>query len=456
MTITVRFAPSPTGYLHVGNLRLAVINWLFARQQGGRFVLRLDDTDTERSKPEYAAAIEQDLAWVGLGWDRLERQSDRLAVYDEAASRLRAAGRLYPCYETAEELSLKRKSLLNRGLPPIYDRAALKLSAQERAAFEQAGRRPHWRFKLDHDAIVWDDLVAGPLRFEGAAMSDPVLIREDGRTLYALSSVVDDIDFAITHIVRGEDHVSNTAAQVQMFEALGATPPAFAHIALLADAEGDKLSKRLGSLSAASLRESGIEPLALVSFLATLGTSEAIAPHLDIAELIAAFAFSKFSRSIARFDAEELARLNAKFLHALPFEQAEARLHACGLVDADRGFWEAVRGNLERMEDAVTWWNIVHGSPAPAVEEPEFLAQAASLLPQAPWDGATWGAWTNAVKTATGRKGKALFMPLRRALTGRDHGPELALLLPMIGPEKTRQRLSGAAGSPCTAPAPAP
>lgn len=443
MSVTVRFAPSPTGFLHVGNLRLATVNWLFARQQAGQFILRLDDTDTERSTAEFAAAIERDLAWAGLGWDRLERQSDRLARYDEAASQLKASGRLYPCYETAEELSLKRKSLLNRGLPPIYDRASLKLSSTERAEFERQGRKPHWRFKLDHAAITWNDLVAGPLAFEGASMSDPVLIREDGRPLYALSSVVDDIDFAITHVIRGEDHISNTAAQVQMFEALDAAPPAFAHIALLADAAGDKLSKRLGSLSAAALREEGIEPLALISFLATLGTSDAIAPHLDVAELIAAFSFDKFSRSIARFDAAELTRLNAKLLHAMPFDQAEKRLHELGLPAVDRGFWDAVRGNLDRLSDAASWWNVVHGSVAPVIEDAAFLAESAKLLPQSAWDGATWSAWTQAVKTATGRKGKALFMPLRLALTGLDHGPELALLLPMIGREKAVKRLAG-------------
>lgn len=443
MSIIVRFAPSPTGFLHVGNLRLATVNWLFARQQGGKFILRLDDTDTERSTAEFAAAIERDLAWVGLGWDRLERQSDRLARYDEAASQLKAGGRLYPCYETAEELSLKRKSLLNRGLPPIYDRAALKLSADVRAGFEASGRKPHWRFKLNHAPIVWDDLVAGSLHFEGASMSDPVLIREDGRPLYALSSVVDDVDFGITHVIRGEDHISNTAAQVQMFEALGSEPPVFAHIALLADAEGDKLSKRLGSLSAASLREEGVEPLALVSFLATLGTSDAIAPHLDVAELIAAFSFGKFSRSIARFDADELTRLNAKLLHAMPFEQAEKRLHELGLRAADRGFWEAVRGNCERLADAVSWWNVAHGRIAPVVEDRDFLAEAAKLLPPTPWDVTTWSEWTNALKTTTGRKGKALFMPLRLALTGLDHGPELAQLLPTIGRDKALLRLAG-------------
>jgi glutamyl-tRNA synthetase len=443
MSVTVRFAPSPTGYLHVGNLRLATVNWLFARQKGGQFILRLDDTDVERSTAEFAAAIERDLAWVGLGWDRLERQSDRLARYDEAASRLKAAGRLYPCYETAEELSLKRKSLLNRGLPPIYDRAALKLTAAERAALEAEGRRPHWRFKLAHAPIAWDDLVAGPLHFEGASMSDPVLIREDGRPLYALSSVVDDVDFGITHVIRGEDHISNTAAQVQMFEALGAAPPAFAHIALLADAEGDKLSKRLGSLSASALREEGIEPLALVSFLATLGTSEDIAPHRDMAELIAAFSFDKFSRSVARFDAADLKRLNAKLLHGLSFEQVEKRLHELGLPHANLAFWEAVRGNLERVEDARLWWNVAHGRIAPVAEERDFLDEAARRLPPAPWDETTWGAWTSAVKTATGRKGKALFMPLRLALTGLDHGPELALLLPMIGRDTALARLRG-------------
>ena len=442
MTATVRFAPSPTGFIHIGNARAALMNWLYARREGGTFLLRLDDTDEERSTPEYAAAIERDLAWLGLTWDRYARQSDRLSEYEDAADRLKRAGRLYPCYETAEELNLKRKSLLGRGLPPIYDRAALRLSEADRARLEAEGRRPHWRFKIEHKAIEWDDLIHGRLHFEGRTISDPVLIREDGRPLYSMASVVDDIDFGITLVVRGEDHVANTAYHVQMFEALGAATPQFAHYPLLTDAEGEKLSKRIGSLSIQGLREEeGVEPMAIVSLLAKLGTSDPIEPRLSLDELVPEFDFSKFSRSAARFDFEELLRLNAKILHATPFEAVRDRLSALG-VNADEAFWNAVRPNLTRLRDVVEWRQVAHGPIDPVIEDAGFARQAAEVLPQEPWTEATWGEWTEAVKRATGRKGKALFMPLRLALTGLDHGPELARLLPLIGRDRTSARLS--------------
>ncbi|WP_042693236.1 glutamate--tRNA ligase [Azospirillum sp. B506] len=448
MSTAVRFAPSPTGRIHVGNVRQALVNWLFARKTGGSFMFRLDDTDEERSTQEFADAIATDLIWLGLTWDRFARESDRYPRYDEAASALKAAGRLYPCYETAEELNLKRASLVSQGRPPIYDRAALRLTDGDRARLEGEGRKPHWRFKLTPAPVEWTDLVRGPVRFEGTALSDPVLIREDGRPLYTLTSVVDDADFAITHIIRGEDHVANTAVQIQIFEALGeaigAAVPIFAHLPLLTDAGGQGLSKRLGSLSVGSLRdEDGIEPMAVNSLLAKLGTSDPIEARLTLDELVAEFDLSKVARGTPKFDPEELGRLNARVLHLTPFDAVASRLEALGLTGADSAFWEAVRPNLGRLGDAREWWAVTHAPVTPVVEDAAFLAQAAALLPDEPWDLGTWAAWTGAVKGATGRKGKELFLPLRRALTGRDHGPELKNLLPLIGRARSLRRLAG-------------
>lgn len=449
MTVAVRFAPSPTGYLHIGNVRTAIVNWLFARQQGGNFMFRLDDTDTERSTQHFAEALAEDLTWLGLTWDRYARESDRYDRYAAVAEKLKAAGRLYPCYETSEELGLKRKALLARHLPPIYDRAALRLTAEDRARLEAEGRRPHWRFKLLHEDVAWHDLVQGPKHFKGADLSDPVLIREDGRPLYTLTSVVDDVDFAISHIVRGEDHVSNTAVQVQLFEAIlglegGGTVPAFAHLQLIAGAEGEGLSKRLGSLSVRSLRqEEGVEALALTSYLARLGTADAISAAASLNELVAGFDFAKFGRATPKFDPDELMRLNAQVLHQASFVAVADRLAALGMAGVDEAFWLAVRPNLTKLADAKEWWAVTHAPVTPLVEDEGFLTTAAGLLPDGAWDETTWGAWTKAVGAATGAKGKALFLPLRRALTARDHGPELKTLLPLIGRDRALARLAG-------------
>lgn len=444
MSTAVRFAPSPTGRIHVGNVRLALVNWLFARKTGGTFLFRLDDTDEERSTQEFADGIARDLTWLGLTWDRFARESDRYQRYDEAAAALKASGRLYPCYETPEELSLKRASLVSQGRPPIYDRAALRLTDADRARLEGQGRKPHWRFQLSPTPIEWTDLVRGPVKFEGTVLTDPVLIREDGRPLYTLTSVVDDVDFAITHIIRGEDHVANTAVQIQIFQALGGAVPSFAHLPLLTDAGGQGLSKRLGSLSIGSLRDDdGIEPMALASLLAKLGTSDPIEARLTLDELVAEFDLSKVSRATPKFDPEDLARINARVLHLMPFEQVATRLEALGLTGVDAAFWDAVRPNLARLDEARDWWAVTHAPVTPLVEDAAFLGQAAALLPDDPWDLTTWGAWTAAVKGATGRKGKELFLPLRRALTGRDHGPELKNLLPLIGRARALRRLGG-------------
>ncbi len=441
MTIKVRFAPSPTGLLHVGNTRQALVNWLYARAKGGCYLLRIDDTDEERSTPEFAQAIEDDLRWLGLDWDEKAVQSQRLDRYTAAAEKLKQAGRLYACYETPEELGLKRKVALSAGRPPIYDRGALHLSDQEKATFEAEGRHAHWRFKLDHREIAWPDLVRGAVSFQGENLSDPVLIREDGRPLYTLTSVVDDIELEVTHVLRGEDHVANTAVQVQLFQALGGSDavPTFGHLSLIAGAGGESLSKRLGSLSVASLRDSGLEAMTLNSYLARLGTPDPIEPFLDLATLAQSFDLSRFGRATPKFDPKDLEHLNARLLHDTPFEQVAERLPA----GFDAELWEAVRPNLTHLSEATAWQAICRGPVAPQVEDADFTRQAAELLPPEPWDEATWGAWTGAVKAASGRKGKALFLPLRLALTGLDHGPELKALLPLIGRERAEARLAG-------------
>ena len=437
MSVKVRFAPSPTGMLHVGNARTALITWLFARSQGGHFLLRIDDTDQERSKAEYETAIEESLAWLGLNWDEKANQKDRMARYDEQIEKLKSEGRLYACYETPEELGLKRKALLGAGKPPIYDRAALDLSDEEKAAFEAEGRNPHWRFKLNHAPIEWNDHIRGPVKFEGADLADPVVIREDGSPLYHLCSVIDDIDFGITHVVRGEDHVSNTAAHVQMFEALGSTPPEFAHNALISDAEGGKLSKRIGSLSIQDLREEeGLEPMAVSSLVARLGTSDPIEAFTSLDPLIESFDFSKFSRASAKFDPNEIFRLNAKILHETSYEDVKDRTQGI-----DENLWLAVRGNIERLRDLEEMRRIIEGPVEPVIEEPDFITEALAALPDT-FDEQTWSAWTSALKDKTGRKGKALFMPLRQAITGMSHGPEMDKLLLLIGPDKVKERLS--------------
>lgn len=437
----LRFAPSPTGRLHVGNARVALLNWLWARKEGGGFLLRLDDTDLERSSEAFAEGILEDLRWLGLAWDELARQSDRLDRYAAAVERLKASGRLYPCWESAEELELKRKLALKTGRPPIYDRAALSLSEAEQERLAAEGRKPHWRFRLEHQAIDWQDAVRGPQHFEGRHLSDPVLLREDGRPLYTLSSVVDDIEFGITHVLRGEDHVANTAVQVQLFQALGGAVPRFAHLPLIADATGQGLSKRLGSLSLEALRADGIEPLVLCSYLAKLGTPDPVEPKTDLNELVAEFDIARFGRATPKFDAAELDPLNARLLHELAYEAVSPWFAERGKPDFGEALWLAVRSNLSRREDALAWYDIAYGEIEPSVEDAQFCAAAAQLLPPAPWDESTWGAWTGAVKEATSRKGRTLFHPLRLALTGRDSGPELKVLLPLIGPERARARL---------------
>ena len=433
--IVTRFAPSPTGLLHAGNLRTALMNALLARRSGGRFLLRFDDTDAARSQERYVAAIREDLRWLGLDWHAEIRQSARLGRYAAAAERLREAGRLYPCYETAEELERRRRLQRARGAPPVYDRAALALTESERATLEAEGRRPHWRFRLDPSPAEWADGVQGAVRIDPASVSDPVLIREDGRVLYTLASVVDDAEFGVTDVVRGADHLTNTATQVQLFAALGAAPPRFAHHALLTGPGGAPLSKRDGARPLAELRAEGVEPEALVSLLARLGTSRDVEPVGGVYAAAAEFDLAAFGAAPVAFDPDRLARLSAQILREKPFEAVSDRLAALGIDGPDAAsFWAAVRPNLDRLEDALDWWRIAREGAEPVVapEDAEFVAQALATLPPRPWGPETWAAWTGALKAETGRKGAALFKPLRRALTGRDSGPDMAAFLPLI------------------------
>lgn len=441
MSVKVRFAPSPTGKLHVGNVRTALVNYLFAKAQGGKFVLRIDDTDLVRSTKESEDNIEIDLKWLGMEWDERYNQSKRFDAYEAAAAKLKASGQLYPCYETSEELDLRRKVQLSRGMPPIYDRASLKLTDEEKAAYEAEGRRPHWRFKLEGKRVSWEDLARGHAEVDTTSMSDPVLIREDGLFLYTLPSVVDDIDMEITHIIRGEDHVTNTGAQIEIFEALGAKVPGFAHMPLLVGADGSALSKRLGSLSIIDMRNDGYEPISITSHLGKIGTSDNLEIAPSMAALGEAFSFSKMGRSPARYDEADLGRLNAQALQVMSYEVAQPRLAELN-VDLGEDFWNVVRPNLNFFKDVVGLAQIINGPITPVIEDPAFAAAALNLLPEE-ITADVWSVWTGAVKAETGAKGKGLFMPLRLALTGQAHGPDMGAIVPMIPRERIVARLRG-------------
>jgi glutamyl-tRNA synthetase len=434
MTVT-RFAPSPTGLLHVGNLRTAVMNWAIARKAAGTFILRVDDTDRERSAQRYVDAIRRDLEWLGLTWDREERQSARLDRYAEAEGRLRKAGRLYDCFETPLELDLKRRKQLNMGQPPIYDRAARLLSDAEQDRLRSEGRHPHQRFLLEHREVTWHDLIRGPQHIDAASLSDPVLIREDGQLLYTLASVVDDAEMGVTDVVRGADHVTNTGAQLQIFEALGAAPPAFGHHSLLTGPGGEALSKRLGTLALEDLREAGVEPVALVALMARLGSSHPVEVMTSLDEVLAGFDIGAFGLSPTKFDVAELRLHSAKTLRALPFESVKERLEGMEIPsDIAPRLWQAVGHNLDRLDEAAAWWALCRDGAQPVVapQDEAFVAEALALLPPRPWGPETWKEWTGAVNARTGRKGRGLFRPLRLALTGRDHGPEMAALMPLL------------------------
>lgn len=435
MTVT-RFAPSPTGFIHVGNLRTALMNYLIARKTGGTFILRLDDTDQERSKQEYIDGLFSDFEWLGLTWDRVEQQSKRLDRYREAAEELKKAGRFYECFESPTELDLKRRKLLNMGKPPVYDRASLKLTEADRDRLRAEGRDGYWRFLLDQERIEWTDGIIGPISIDAASVSDPVLIKADGQVLYTFASSVDDVDMGVTHIVRGADHVTNTATQIQIMQALGGTPPEFAHHSLLSGPGGEKLSKRLGALSLRDLRASGVEPMALLSLMARLGSSKPVELAGSLDELAEGFDVGSFGTAPTEFDAANLFPLTRAYVQGLPFAAVEARIAALG-VPAEKAeeFWAVAKGNITVMADLEGWWKLFRDGAEPVVEEADrdFVRQALAMLPPQPFTRDTWGQWTAAVKAATGRKGKDLFMPLRKALTGQAHGPEMAEVLPLLG-----------------------
>ncbi len=434
MTVT-RFAPSPTGYLHVGNLRTALFNYLIAKKTGGQFILRLDDTDPERSKPEYADAIKQDLEWLGIEWDRVETQSSRLERYAMAADKLREIGRFYEAFETPTELDLKRKKQLNMGKPPVYDRAALDLSNAEKDALRAERGSGVWRFKLDHARISWTDGILGEISIDAASVSDPVLIRGDGQVLYTIASVVDDTEMGITHVVRGSDHVTNTATQIQIIEALGGTVPNFAHHSLLTGPQGEALSKRLGTLALRDLRENGVEPLALLSHMARIGSSDPIELRANMAELIEGFDLSRFGSAPTKFDVDDLYPLTAKHLHGLDVSAVAPDLDALAIPQEQReAFWNVARDNITTRRDIETWWLLCRDGAEPVIDDADkdFVADALGLLPDTPFDADSWSNWTAAVKEKTGRKGRGLFMPLRKALTGMSHGPDMSQLMPLL------------------------
>ncbi len=433
-TIT-RFAPSPTGYIHVGNLRTALMNYLIARKTGGTFILRLDDTDQERSKQEYADGIMADLDWLGLHWDRVEKQSLRMDRYRAAADDLRAKGRFYECFESPTELDLKRKKQLNMGKPPVYDRASYRLDDAARAAQRAEGRAGYWRFLLDQNRIEWADGILGDISIDAASVSDPVLIRADGQVLYTFASSVDDIDMGVSFIVRGADHVTNTATQIQIMQAMGGTPPDFAHHSLLTGAGGEELSKRLGTLSLRDLRARGVEPMALLSLMARLGSSKPVELARSMQDLIDGFDVGSFGAAPTKFDAEDLFPLTRAYVQSLPLAAVAGRLQGLGLPDDLAGaFWDMAKGNITILDDLAAWWALCRDGASPLIadEDRDFVKTAFDLLPPLPWTTATWGAWTAAVKEATGRKGGALFRPLRRAVTGLDAGPEMAELMALL------------------------
>lgn len=435
MTTVTRFAPSPTGYIHVGNLRTALMNWLIARKAGGTFILRIDDTDQERSKQEYVDALKADLEWLGLTWDREERQSARLGRYAEAAEQLKAAGRFYECFETSVELDLKRKKQLNMGKPPVYDRASLRLSEAEKAALHAEGRESYWRFQLDLERIEWTDGILGAISIDAASVSDPVLIKTSGQVLYTFASSVDDVDMGVTSIVRGADHVTNTATQIQIMHALGGTPPAFAHHSLLSGPQGEELSKRLGALSLRDLRAQGVEPLALLSLMARLGSSRPVEIAASHQDLIDGFDIGTFGAAPTKFDAADLFPLTRSHLQSLPYAAVKERVAALGVPqDKAEAFWAVAKENITTMADLGPWWQLISEGAEPVIEpeDADFVAEALKLLPAGPYGAESWGEWTAAVKAATGRKGKGLFMPLRKALTGQAHGPDMAHLLPLM------------------------
>ena len=439
--VKVRFAPSPTGFLHIGNFRTALVNFLFARKEKGHFMLRIDDTDHERSSLEFEKAIIEDLSWMNFKWDSLEKQSNRLKRYDEALETLLDKKRAYACYETAEELSLKRKAQLSSGKPPVYDRSSLRLSDSDAADLKTKGKKPHYRFLLDHSEVIWNDLIKGGSKYHMSSLSDPVILREDGRVIYTLASVVDDIDFDITHILRGEDHMTNSAAQIQLFEALGSAAPNLGHLSLLTDISGAGLSKRLGSLSLKDLRNEGIHPMAISSLLSKVGTSDPVEIKKEIETIILYFDINKFGKSKSKFDKNELSILNSKIYQLIDFEEINEDLKKMN-ISITKEFWNLIRGNIALLKNVKDWWDICFGIIDSIIENQDFLDSALEALPKDQFNEKTWSTWTQKLSQITGKKGKELYMPLRLCLTGQNKGPEMADLILMMGRDKVIKRLN--------------
>ena len=433
--VTTRFAPSPTGFLHIGNVRAALMNFLLAKKSKGVFILRIDDTDQERSKQEYVDAIQRDLEWLGLEWDRIEYQSSRLELYNSASDKLRSLDLLYECFETPSELDLKRKKQLNMGKPPVYDRAALTLSVDEKLDLKNERGDGHWRFKLEQNRIEWIDGILNDMSIDAASVSDPVLIRADGQYLYTLASVVDDIEMGITNVVRGSDHVTNTATQIQMIKALGGDIPEFAHHSLLTGPGGEPLSKRLGKLALKDLRDEGIEPAALFSLMARLGSSQPVELRVTLDEIAKDFDLSIFGSAPTKFDEKDLYPLTHRYLQTMTLGDVQQKLDSLGVPKVlAQSFWDIVRENVDTLNDLSVWWNIFSKGAEPVIDanDQEFIEKAMSIIPAAPFDEYTWSKWTEEVKQLTGRKGKQLFMPLRLALTGKERGPDMAKVLPLL------------------------
>jgi glutamyl-tRNA synthetase len=447
MNVITRFAPSPTGLLHVGNIRTALINWLFAKKHHGKFILRMDDTDYDRSEEKFEQAIVKDLRWLGLDWDRLEHQKDRINRYEEIKQLLIKDGRLYPCYETEEDLEIKRKIRLSQGKPPVYDRAALALTEKQIFEYEQAGKRPHFRFKLDHKDVSWNDLIQGQVKMNAGSFSDPIVIRGNGTWTYLLCSIVDDIDFNVTHIIRGEDHISNTVAQIQFFEALKSTPPIFAHLARIVS-KTEKISKRVGGFDIQTLRdEKEIEAMTINSFFALIGTSKDVSVCSKLEGLVNNFSIEDFHKSPINYEEADLVRLNHRIISSYSFEEIKDRLATLGLSDLTGSLWIIIRNNIKKLSEAKYWHDVCCGEivlPNFSTSDQEFLIKASDFLPkESNWDEGTWDKWIDSIKLHTTRRGKELFVPLRLALTGVKSGPELKILLPMIGKERVQRRLRG-------------
>ena len=442
MTINLRFAPSPTGDLHLGNLRTALINWLLAKKLNGNFMLRIDDTDTARSEERFVHSIINDLGWLGIVHDKLVRQSERLDRYQAKIEQLKNIGKLYPCFETKEELERKKKLPIASGRPPIYDRQSLNLSTKEKEKYSREGRKPYWRLLLEEKTVSWKDLIKGEIDIDLKNTSDPVLVRQDGTPLFTLTSVVDDIELQISHVVRGDDHISNTAAQILLTEYLGGSNVSYAHHSLLTTKSGEAFSKREKSLGLDSCRKQGIEAMTINSFLAKISTSDAISCFYNMEGLIKDFDISKISESPAKFNIIDLQRLNVKLIQGLDYHDAKNRFDEMN-IKVTKELWLAIKNNIISLAEAEIWLSIISKHVVPIIKDKKITELASSLLPDEPWNENTWDTWISKIKEKTSVRGKDLMFPIRLAITGREGGPEMKKLLPLLKKELVKKRLDG-------------